>query len=265
MNATIPNLQGGVGGTIPASDYAQSNALVVMGSNGAINVGPVTGTALANTGYVKSGYVAITTSVTIDNAIYSGLFIECSASGGAIAPVPITAVGNTGQLLIFKKIDSSVNAVTVTPGGGQTIDGAASVVLRNQYDTLGIYSDGTNWKVAFFVSGLVAQGNARTLIPDPGNAAAIPVTQSGYCPLVSTGSDTRTLAVPPAIGLEICLYLKTDGGSCVVTVASAINQTGNNTIAMNDVRDVIILRAIESGSSKVWMVVANDGAALSTV
>jgi hypothetical protein len=51
----------------------------------------------------------------------------------------------------------------------------------------------------------------------------------------------------------------------VITVASAINQTGNNTITMADVRDYIRLQAIESGSSKVWAVVANDGAALSTV
>ena len=112
---------------------------------------------------------------------------------------------------------------------------------------------------------LTLQGALSTAIADPGNAGAIPVTVSGYCPIVTAGSETRTLAAPSFIGQELLLYIKTDGGTCVITVASAINQTGNNTITMADVRDVIRLVAIESGSNKVWHVVSNDGAALSTV
>lgn len=102
-------------------------------------------------------------------------------------------------------------------------------------------------------------------IADPGNGGAIPVTASGYVPIVTAGSETRTLAAPSFVGQELLLYVKTDGGTCVITVASAINQTGNNTITTAEVRDVIRLVAIESGSSKVWHVVSNDGAALSTV
>lgn len=102
-------------------------------------------------------------------------------------------------------------------------------------------------------------------ITDPGNAGAIPVTVSGYVPLVTGSAHTRTLADPTFIGQELLLYVKTDGGTVVITTASAINQTGNNTITMADVRDSIRLQAIESGSNKVWDVVANNGAALSTV
>lgn len=108
-------------------------------------------------------------------------------------------------------------------------------------------------------------GSLTTLIADPGNAGAIPVTKSGYCPIVTAGSETRTLAAPSFIGQQLLLYIKTDGGTCVITVASAVNQTGNNTLTLADVRDVILLVAIESGSNKVWHVVSNDGAALSTV
>ena len=108
-------------------------------------------------------------------------------------------------------------------------------------------------------------GSVTKAITDPGNAGAIPVTTSGYCPIVTAGSETRTLAAPSFIGQELLLYIKTDGGTCVITVASAVNQTGNNTLTLADVRDVIRLVAIESGSNKVWHVVSNDGAALSTV
>lgn len=114
-------------------------------------------------------------------------------------------------------------------------------------------------------SSLIVNNVTTTAIADPGNAGAIPVTGSGYVPIVTAGSETRTLAAPTFIGQELVLYVKTDGGTCVITVASAINQTGNNTITMAEVRDVIKLVAIESGASKVWHVVSNDGAALSTV
>lgn len=114
-------------------------------------------------------------------------------------------------------------------------------------------------------SALIVNNAIAGLIADPGNGGAIPVTKSGYVPIVTAGSETRTLAAPTFIGQELLLYIKTDGGTCVITVASAINQTGNNTITLADVRDVIRLVCIESGSSKVWHVVSSDGAALSTV
>ncbi|MFO0880731.1 MAG: DUF2190 family protein [Gemmataceae bacterium] len=104
-----------------------------------------------------------------------------------------------------------------------------------------------------------------TPIADPGNAGAIPVTHSGRVAIVTAGSETRTLAAPTFPGQELLLYVKTDGGTCVITVAAAINQTGNNTITMADVNDSIRLHAIEDGNNLRWRVVCNDGAALTTV
>ncbi len=124
----------------------------------------------------------------------------------------------------------------------------------------------TAGKVLFFLvrANTVYTGIGNT-IADPGNAGAIPVTASGHVPIVTAGAETRTLAVPTYAGQEILLYVKTDGGTCVITVASAINQTGNNTITMADVNDSIRLHAIENGANLAWRVVCNDGAALSTV
>jgi hypothetical protein len=108
-------------------------------------------------------------------------------------------------------------------------------------------------------------GPMNNAIADPGDTEAIPVTASGTVAIVTAGSETRTLAAPSFVGQELLIYVKTDGGTCVITAASAINQTGNNTITMADVNDSIRLHAVESDSSKVWRVVCNDGAALSTV
>lgn len=115
------------------------------------------------------------------------------------------------------------------------------------------------------VTGNVTGYTVPPAVADPGNAGAIPVTGSGYCPIVTAGAETRTLAAPTFVGQEIHLYMKTDGGDAVITCATGVNQTGNNTITMNDAGDSILLRAIESGSNKRWRVVVNDGCTLATV
>ncbi len=102
-------------------------------------------------------------------------------------------------------------------------------------------------------------------IPDPGNAGAIEVKNSGFVNLVSAGAETRTLAAPSFQGQELQLDFKTDGGDCVLTVATTVNQTGNNTLTFADAGDQIILRAGRSGANLRWRVVCNDGVALSTV
>ena len=102
-------------------------------------------------------------------------------------------------------------------------------------------------------------------ITDPGNAQAIPVTRSGSVAITTTGAQTRTLAVPSLAGTRLTLSMDVDGGDCVITVASAINQTGNNTITMNDAGDTIELVAVQKAGVKCWRVVVNDGCTLSTV
>jgi len=51
----------------------------------------------------------------------------------------------------------------------------------------------------------------------------------------------------------------------VITVAAAINQTGNNTITMEDAGDTIVLAAVQVAGALVWRMVVNDGNTLSTV
>ncbi len=65
-------------------------------------------------------------------------FFQCDATAGAF-PVTIPAVSSiSGRILIFTKTDASVNAVTITRAGSDTINGATTYVLSNQYDSLTI-------------------------------------------------------------------------------------------------------------------------------
>jgi len=68
-----------------------------------------------------------------------------NATTAAFAITLSSAVLQKGRLIRFKKIDASANAVTITPAGAETIDGAATLALGAQWASAAIYSDGTNW------------------------------------------------------------------------------------------------------------------------
>jgi len=109
-----------------------------------------------------------------------------------------------------------------------------------------------------------AAGDELESYTDPGDAAAIAPTGNLYVDLVTAGAETRTLSDPTAVGQNVTLSMKTDGGNCVVTAATQINQATNTVMTFADVGDTISLVSISDGASNFkWSVVGNDGVALS--
>ena len=129
--------------------------------------------------------------------------------------------------------------------------------------------DATDLAITGAAAGAKVRLATASIIPheitDPGDAGAIVVTDSGFCNLVTTGAQTRTMAIPAAEGLEITLNMLTDAGDAVVTVASAVNAAGNNTLTFDATSDVIRMLAVDNSGTLAWRVIANDGVALSTV
>lgn len=123
----------------------------------------------------------------------------------------------------------------------------------------------TAGKVRILLCPDFEEDDVLTSIADPGDGEAIPVTKSGTVNLVTAGAETRTLAIPTFEGQQLILNMKTDGGNGVVTVASAINATGNNTLTFADTSDYIWLIGINNNGTLAWRIVGYDGVALSTV
>lgn len=155
----------------------------------------------------------------------------------------------------LQQLESRINAVVTAQGllrstGGGT--GEIGVIKTHEHTGTG-------------EGGLLGTAANIAAITDPGDAGAIPVTASGYVPLVTGAGETRTLAAPSFISQEIVLYMKTDGGNCVVTCATTINETGNNTITFANTGEAVRLYAVEEGATLRWRMATADGAALSTV
>ncbi len=72
--------------------------------------------------------------------------VYVDASGGAVTITLPDVRRFWGYEFRVKKLDASVNAVTLD-GDGALIDGAATYPLAAQYEVVRVASDGTNWWV----------------------------------------------------------------------------------------------------------------------
>lgn len=222
-----------------------------------------------------------TVDYTPGSAVNAGDVIVQNSLVG-VAPVPIAAneLGAIAVVGVFDvaKANEEINAGAAVywdadgnPYGGTAGTGCATTTSSgNTFMGYAVAAAGaTAGTVRLRLYGVSVSATIHNplsaAITDPGNAGAIPVTNSGYCPLVTAAAETRTLAAPTYAGQLLSLSMKTDGGDCVVTCATGINQAGNNTITFNDAGDAVLLEAIYVGSNLRWRVVRNDGATLATV
>lgn len=94
------------------------------------------------------GRVFPVTSVTADyTATDNDCLILADATSGAITVTLRPADQSKEKLVIVKKTDNSVNAVTIDGNGSETIDGATTVALSSQWNFRGMMSNATAWFV----------------------------------------------------------------------------------------------------------------------
>lgn len=99
-------------------------------------------------------------------------------------------------------------------------------------------------------------------IPDPGNAGNIVCDRTpSYCPIVTTGAETRTVPRAIAAGLILVVEMQTDGGDCTVTVTGGYNQAGTTTFVLDDVKDAVLLWSINNGTTIDWVRLGSNGVA----
>lgn len=80
----------------------------------------------------------------LDDDGYRTVVSETPLTVGRIVTLP-TASANTDRIITIKKGDAGAFALTVDGEGAETIDGAATVALTSQYDSLTVQSNGTTW------------------------------------------------------------------------------------------------------------------------
>jgi hypothetical protein len=88
------------------------------------------------------------------------------------------------------------------------------------------------------------------ILRDPGNAGVIrPDMNFQVCEMVSTGSETRTLANPDRVGIRFLLRMLTDGGDIVVTASNGLNPEGDTVSRFADAGDSLSLVSVTLSAS----------------
>lgn len=100
------------------------------------------------------------------------------------------------------------------------------------------------------------------LLTDPGDAGAIPVTNSGTLLMdCASGAETRTLADPSFAGQKLDLVLNNNAGTSIaVTAASDLDSIGNTVLTFDTEGETARLVGIQvDGTDLVWRVFLCDG------
>ena len=184
-----------------ANDYnsgaVTQRGLLALNVNGNVGIGTTTpNSTLQSSGSFATGLSVKASAYTLglqDNVVLG------NATSGAFTLTLPSAIGIIGRQYILKKIDSSMNAVTIATTGGQTIDGASTASLSTQYQFLAIASDGTNW-VVIGSNGSPTNNVAASFTNVTGAAASSLITTStsttgtGYITVTVSGQGSPQIS-----------------------------------------------------------------------
>jgi hypothetical protein len=94
------------------------------------------------------GFLSVAVNTALVAADVNKVVLATAGVGGITITLPDpTLAGVIGRRIYIKKVDAAVGLVTVDNFAAETIDGATSVAIASQYQTLEVVSDGTNWHI----------------------------------------------------------------------------------------------------------------------
>ena len=127
FNGGIATIQGGTG---VASRPAWAN-IIQIGSS-------------ALMGIAAPSLTRVTVSYIVPAVVGNASTVYVDATAAAVTVTLPLASSATNMIVSVKKVDSSINAVTVVRSGTDTIDGNTSYSLASQYDSNDFKSDSSN-------------------------------------------------------------------------------------------------------------------------
>jgi NADPH-dependent ferric siderophore reductase len=160
---------------------------------------------------------AIVSKTSAYTATVNDRTILVDATGGAVTVTLPAAADNSGRIYTVKKVDSSANAVTVDGNASETIDGATTRVLSEQWEEVTFQCNGTSWFV-------LSQGRREPLTT---KTASYTATANDQTILVDATSGAATITLPAAASHLGRRYVvkKIDSSANAVTVDANASET----------------------------------------
>ena len=73
--------------------------------------------------------------------------VDASSKNITVTLLSATAKDVTNRVYHIKKTDSTSNTVTIDGNGTETIDEGLTAVIKSQFESILIASDGANWSI----------------------------------------------------------------------------------------------------------------------
>jgi hypothetical protein len=189
-----------LGGKIPVTPNFNMNAYVgadLNGQTGNVTVGQL---------HLNQCLVTYATS-PYEYSDFGGppqcSILNCDATGGNVA-IHINNPDSTGNVLTFKKVDSSSNTCTILTNVGDTIDGASSYVLSTPKSWVVTYMNGSGLGIISSsqaaTSGGSVGGDLSGSLPNPSVATVLSGKTPAY--LTEVNPQFSTLAQPYVVLAE---------------------------------------------------------------
>jgi hypothetical protein len=126
--------------TMLAPNTTTTKKFLSMTGNGTNGAAPVWDTVAFTTWTLvsKTGTYNIATTDCV---------ILCDTTSAAFTVTLPTAVGVTGQFYIIKRTSAGTNRLTIATTSSQTIDGITTAIIDEQYVSITVISDGSNWNM----------------------------------------------------------------------------------------------------------------------
>ena len=171
-----------------------------------------------------------------------------SANAGSLGFTKIKGAFNT---LSKGDINANFNSLTNSP----------SVTSNNTFSGANTFSD------TLTGSGLITAPSMGTGVVNYENVTVIHTVNSNSTITVVTTGGAVNITLPEAstvLGVDYTILFLTDGGTDLTVntaTGDTLNPTGNTRSVMNDVADILIVRAV---SASRWLIRLNTGGVLST-
>jgi len=183
-------------------------------------------------------------SFTVQTTEFGQIYLCNATSAAIIATLPSAATAGNGFKVAFKKTDSSANAVTLTPNGADTIDGAATYALSSQYSSVVVVSNGSVWSVISGGSDIKMGINLLGTYT-ASSSATIDITSK-----ITSDYDTYIIELIEVVlatnATSIYVYGSIDNGS-TYTAGGSTNQYSNHAILSTSTTYSVVNSSAASG------------------
>lgn len=188
-------------------------------------------------GLLRGVTSAKSASFTVQTTEFGQIYLCNATSAAIVATLPSAATAGNGFKVAFKKTDSSANAVTLTPNGSDTIDGASTYALTTQYSSVVVVSNGSVWSVISGGGDMKATIRANESYAFLGSYTASSSASINITSKITSEFDEYIIklidVVPSTDNVSILFRTSTNNGTSWDSGATDYTRSGNFNVSSN--------------------------------